>query len=67
MLCRICAQLEEALAKSQQPDSPDILSGLNEAGIRNRILQKQEKARKAELDLEKHRHSCQKRADSAAF
>jgi hypothetical protein len=67
MLCTICAQLEEAVAMSHKPDLPEILSGLNEAGIRNRALQKQEKVANAEMNLRKHQHSCQKRAISPAF
>lgn len=64
MLCRICTQLEEAVAASRRPDLPETLSGLNEAGIRNRALQKQEKVANAEMKLEKHQRSCQKRTVS---
>ena len=67
MLCRICTQLEEAVAICHKPDLPEIISGLNEAGIRNRALQKQEKVTTAEMNLEKHQHSCQKRASNPAF
>ena len=67
MVCRVCAQLEEALARSQKADSDEILSGLTEAGLRNRVLQKQESIKKAELNLEKHRQSCPHREDRPAF
>lgn len=67
MLCRICAQLEEAVAMSHKPDLPEILSGLNEAGLRNHALQKQEKVASAEMNFEKHQHSCQKGTSSPAF
>lgn len=60
MLCPICAQLEEAVAASHRPDQPGMLSGLNEAGMRIRALQKKEKIADAEMKLEKHQRSCQK-------
>lgn len=59
MLCPICIQLEKAVATSHRPDEPDTLSGLNEAGMRIRALQKKEKIADAEMKLEKHRRSCQ--------
>lgn len=59
MLCPICAQLERAVAASRLPDEPDMLSGLNEAGMRIRALQRKEKIADAEMKLEKHRRSCQ--------
>jgi hypothetical protein len=66
MPCKICAQLEEAVAASTRPDPPSILLGLNEPGIRNRARQKEELQIKAKLDLEKHQRSFHKIADSAA-
>lgn len=60
MLCPICTQLEKAVATSHQPDEPDTLSGLNEAGMRIRALQRKEKIANAEMKLEKHQRSCQK-------
>lgn len=62
MLCPMCTQLEEAVATSRRPDGPYILSGLNEAGMRIRALQKLEKIADAEMKLERHQRSCQKRA-----
>jgi len=66
MLCRICIQLEQAAAEAVRSD-PNKLLGLNEAGIRNRARQKEERTLKAETDLEKHKRSCAKRADSPAL
>jgi hypothetical protein len=61
MRCRVCEQLEEALAKAQRPDSPELLNGLTEAGMRNHTHQRQERALKAETDLNKHKSACSKR------
>jgi hypothetical protein len=61
MRCRVCEQLEEASAKAQRPDSPDLLIGLTEAGMRNHTHQRQERALKAETDLNKHKSACSKR------
>ena len=61
MPCRVCVQLEEALAKTQKPDSPELLLGLTEAGIRNRTHQRQERVLKTETDLKKHKNACSKR------
>jgi hypothetical protein len=59
--CRVCEELEEALAKAQSSDSPELLIGLTEAGMRNHNRQKEERARKAESDLYKHKSACLKR------
>lgn len=61
MPCRICVQLEEALAKTQWPDSPELLLGLTEAGMRNHTHQRRGRALKAETDLTKHKTACSKR------
>jgi hypothetical protein len=61
MRCRVCEQLEEALAKTQRPDSPELLIGLTAAGMRNHTHQRQEGALKAETDLKKHKRACSKR------
>jgi hypothetical protein len=61
MHCRVCEQLEEALATAQRPDSPELLNGLTEAGMRNHTHQRQERALKAETDLNKHKNACSKR------
>lgn len=66
MPCKICIQLEEAVAASAKPDPPSILLGLNESGIRNRVRQKEERKIKAKMDLEKHQRSFHKIADGAA-
>jgi hypothetical protein len=69
MECRICTQLEEALAKAQRPDDPELLLGLTEAGIRNRTHQRNERVTKAEADLKKHQRTCttRDREDDPAF
>lgn len=61
MACRVCMELEEALAKTQRPDLPERLLGLTEAGMRNRTHQKQERVLKAEIDLTKHKIACSKK------
>jgi hypothetical protein len=66
MPCKICTQLEEAVAASTRPDPPSILLGLNEPGIRNRARQKEEQQIKAKMDLERHQRSFHKTANSAA-
>jgi hypothetical protein len=58
---RVCVQLEETLAKTQRPDSPELLLGLTEAGLRNHNHQRRERALKAEIDLTKHKIACQKK------
>ena len=60
MPCKICIQLEEAVAASARPDSPNILLGLKDAGLRNRARQKEERQHKASVDLEKHQRACHK-------
>jgi hypothetical protein len=60
-------QLEEAAAGAQKPDSPSLLAGLNEAGLRNRALQKAELILKTTTLLEKHRDTCTEWANRAAF
>jgi hypothetical protein len=52
MACRICIQLQEAAAGAQKPDTPNLLLGLNEAGLRNRARQKEERQLKTKLDLQ---------------
>jgi len=63
MQCKICTQLEEAVATSERPDPPSILLGLNEPGIRNRDRQKEELQIKVKTELEKHKRSFHKIAD----
>jgi len=66
MTCKVCVQLEEAIATADQPDAPNLLLGLTEAGLRNRARQKAERKVKTALDLEKHRRSCREFAERAA-
>jgi len=66
MSCKICIQLEEAVAASERPDPPSILLGLNEPGVRNRARQKEERQIKVKMDLEKHQRSFHKTVESAA-
>lgn len=56
--CKVCVQLEEAAEAAKKPDPPSLLLGLNEAGLRNRALQKAELILKTAANLEKHRDSC---------
>ena len=65
MECKTCLQLEEAITRAKQPDSPEILKGLSEAALRNHSLQKQERQARTKLELEKHLRSCAKKAESA--
>lgn len=67
MVCKTCIQLEEAAARALQPDSPDALKGLTEAGLRNHLLQRQERQAKTQLEMEKHHRTCPKRDDRPAF
>jgi hypothetical protein len=65
--CKVCVQLEEAAAAAQKPDAPSHLLGLNEAGLRNRALQKAELVLKTKTNLEKHRDTCSEWANRPAF
>lgn len=56
--CRLCEELKRHVHTAQQPDSPELLKGLTEAGERNRARQREEKLLKAELELERHRKSA---------
>jgi hypothetical protein len=67
MPCKICIQLEEAVAASVKPDEPSILLGLTEAGVRNRARQTEERQLKAKLNLEKHQRAFHKDAEGAEF
>jgi hypothetical protein len=67
MPCKICIQLEEAVAASVRPDQPSILLGLTEAGTRNRARQKEELRLKIKLDLERHQRAFHKVADNSAI
>jgi len=55
--CRLCEELKRHVHTAQQPDSPELLVGLTEAGERNRTRQREEKLLRAELELERHRKS----------
>jgi hypothetical protein len=57
MTCRICTELERMIQSAREPDHPDHLAGLSEAGERNRNHQHAEKILKAELDLKRHKKS----------
>ncbi len=57
-LCRICREIEASLYAAQQPDPPDLVLGLTEAGKRNRGLQRQELIQRIETLLEKHKSQC---------
>ena len=63
--CRICKELEQHLHSAQQPDTPALLLGLTEAGMRNRTHQRQERIQKVELDIERHQKAFHKGAKPA--
>jgi hypothetical protein len=65
MPCKVCIQLEEAVARSAGLDESGLLLGLSESGIRNRAWQKEERQLKAKADLEKHQRSLHKLEDAA--
>lgn len=56
--CRLCEELKRHVHTAQQPDSPELLVGLTEAGERNRARQREEKLEKAETLLARHRSQC---------
>ena len=61
MSCKVCTQLEEAVAASERPDPRHVLDGLTEAGLRNRALQREEQKVRAQTNLEKHQRGCPER------
>jgi len=56
--CRLCEELKRHVHTAQQPDSPELLLGLTEAGERNRARQREERLLKAELELQRHQNSA---------
>ena len=67
MTCKLCTQLEEAVAAAKREDPANILEGLSEAALRNRARQREEQKLKAEMNLEKHQKGCPKHNDQPAF
>jgi hypothetical protein len=65
MSCQTCTQLEEAVQSAKTPDTPGRLLGLSEAGQRNRARQRQELLLTSEMNLEKHKKWCMKKAESS--
>jgi phage replication-related protein YjqB (UPF0714/DUF867 family) len=65
MACPICVKLEEAVLSARVPDSPDRLLGLSEPGKRNRAHQREEHLVQLEIDLEKHKKWCTKKAEGS--
>jgi hypothetical protein len=65
MSCRTCIQLEEAVQSAHAPDAPGRLLGLSEAGQRNRARQRQELLLTSEMNLERHKKWCMKKAESS--
>ncbi len=63
MVCRTCLELETSLQTARDPVAPNLLSGLTEAGERNRAQQKREKVEKIETLLAKHKAICQSAKD----
>ena len=67
MSCRTYTELERFLQSASAEGSPSLLLGLTDAGMRNRLHQRQEKILKLETDLKRHLGSCQDcRADASA-
>ena len=64
MQCKVCDRYQEAEAIAAKPDSPEMLLGLTEAGMRNRGRQREERILKAGTDYAKHRRSCLKREEA---
>lgn len=58
MACRICMEMERSLNSAQQPDMPEQMLGLTEAGMRNRAHQREERLSKMISDLGKHKKIC---------
>lgn len=65
MPCRTCTRLEEAVQSTKAPDPPTRRLGLSEAGQRNRARQRQELLLTSEINLEKHKKWCMKKAESS--
>ena len=65
MSCRTCTQLEEAVQSAKAPDTPGRLLGLSGAGQRNRARQRQELLLTSEMNLEKPKKWCLKKAESS--
>ena len=58
MSCRQCLELEQFLQSAMEPDLPNMLSGLNEKALRNRLQQREEKIDKQRMLLMKHQKAC---------
>jgi hypothetical protein len=65
MPCRVCVELELYVVSAQKPDQPDMLKGLNDRALSNRIRQREEGIQKHQISLEKHRKVCGEHALSA--
>jgi len=62
MPCRTCTQLEETVQSAKTHDTPGRLLRLSEAGQRNRARQRQELLLTSEINFEKHKKWCLKKA-----
>jgi hypothetical protein len=58
MSCRICIELEQFLHAAQVPDAPEALLGLNERGLTNLRLQREERIAMQQLAQDRHRKVC---------
>lgn len=56
--CRICEEFKRYVRATQQPDSPELLLALTEAGKRSRNWQREEEILKAETLLDRHQSQC---------
>jgi hypothetical protein len=65
MPCRTCTRVEEVGQWAKAPDLPSRLFGLSEAGQRNRARQRQELLLTSEINLEKRKKWCMKKAESS--
>ena len=65
MPCKTCTELDEAVQSAKASDTPGRLLGLSEAGQRNRARQRQEMLLTSEMNLEKHKKWCMKKAVSS--
>ena len=58
MSCRVCVELEQFLNAAREADIPEMLVGLNERALRNRLQQREEKIERQQLLLSKHLKVC---------
>lgn len=52
--CRLCSELKQVIINAEVPSAPELAVGLNEAGRRNQMRQREEKLSDAIKSLERH-------------